>query len=439
MSTIDTHASTAPAASGAGLACIADWIGTTDHKRLGRLYLGAAASRSSASAVVVRAARRRAHLLPQGEWLDVGSLTQLFALERFGLTYLVLLPAMVGVAIAVVPLQVGARSLALPRLAVAGFWAVALRRRARRISPWSTTVAPAAATPASSTCSSLSMLLVLLGLLAGAGAVATTILTTRAPGMNMRRVPYFTWSVLVLVGGPGHRPAGAHRRSALPVRRPPLPVAQRDGGQPALQLTWAGFGFTQPLTLLFAIPVLGLLRRCRGHGQPAPVALRGPIFAGIGLAGVGVFASVTAGGRPRSRRPVPPGRSATSLKRPAAVRHRARPAAARAFSAVRLATQGLSSPSRRCRRRWCSACSRPRWCSVRPPPRWWPTSATPSWPAPRSRRAPGCCVVLAGVLAAMGAVTYWGPKWWGRTLPATPTLLLALLGGARSPPWPRCR
>ena len=42
MSTIETHASSAPAPSGAGLACVAEWIGTTDHKRLGRLYLGAA-------------------------------------------------------------------------------------------------------------------------------------------------------------------------------------------------------------------------------------------------------------------------------------------------------------------------------------------------------------------------------------------------------------
>ena len=37
--------------------------------------------------------------------------------------------------------------------------------------------------------------------------------------------------------------------------------------------------------------------------------------------------------------------------------------------------------------------------------------------------------MLADVLEAMGAVTYWGPKWWGRSLPSKATLVLALLSG----------
>jgi heme/copper-type cytochrome/quinol oxidase subunit 1 len=36
-------------------------------------------------------------------------------------------------------------------------------------------------------------------------------------------------------------------------------------------------------------------------------------------------------------------------------------------------------------------------------------------------------LVYAGVLLALGAVCYWGPKWWGRTLPAKSTIPLALL------------
>jgi cytochrome c oxidase subunit I+III len=35
--------------------------------------------------------------------------------------------------------------------------------------------------------------------------------------------------------------------------------------------------------------------------------------------------------------------------------------------------------------------------------------------------------VFAGVLAAMGAVVYWGPKWWGHSLPTKAVLPLALL------------
>ena len=52
MTTIDTHVSSAPATSGSGLACIADWLTTTDHKRIGRLYIGTGAFAFLATAVV---------------------------------------------------------------------------------------------------------------------------------------------------------------------------------------------------------------------------------------------------------------------------------------------------------------------------------------------------------------------------------------------------
>ena len=51
MTTIDTHATSAAPAS-AGLACVADWVTTTDHKKVGRLYLGTAAL-SAIGAIVV--------------------------------------------------------------------------------------------------------------------------------------------------------------------------------------------------------------------------------------------------------------------------------------------------------------------------------------------------------------------------------------------------
>jgi heme/copper-type cytochrome/quinol oxidase subunit 1 len=38
-------------------------------------------------------------------------------------------------------------------------------------------------------------------------------------------------------------------------------------------------------------------------------------------------------------------------------------------------------------------------------------------------------VVYGGTLGAMGAVAYWGPKWWGRTLPSVVSGLLVVLAG----------
>ncbi|MFM2078524.1 MAG: hypothetical protein RJA49_2414, partial [Actinomycetota bacterium] len=121
MTTIDTHATSA-APAGAGLASVADWVTTTDHKKIGRLYLGTAGL-SLLGSVVVAALLAFERTDANGTALPVNSLTQLFSVYRFGLTYMVMLPLMIGAALSVVPLQLGARSLAFPRLAATGFWA----------------------------------------------------------------------------------------------------------------------------------------------------------------------------------------------------------------------------------------------------------------------------------------------------------------------------
>jgi heme/copper-type cytochrome/quinol oxidase subunit 1 len=43
--------------------------------------------------------------------------------------------------------------------------------------------------------------LLVVGLAAISLALATTILTTRAPGMRLGRVPFFSWSVLIAAIG----------------------------------------------------------------------------------------------------------------------------------------------------------------------------------------------------------------------------------------------
>ena len=58
-----------------------------------------------------------------GTLLDADALTSCSPAYRVGLVYGVVVPLLLGVAVSVVPLQLGARSLAFPRLAAAGFWA----------------------------------------------------------------------------------------------------------------------------------------------------------------------------------------------------------------------------------------------------------------------------------------------------------------------------
>src|SRR5690606_20509385 len=95
-----------------------------------------------------------------------------------------------------VPLQLGARSIAFPRVALTGCYAwlagltlamVALGGNggigggdARMVDLFLAAHG-----------------LMALGLAASAGALATSVLTSRAPGMTMRRVPLFSWASLI--------------------------------------------------------------------------------------------------------------------------------------------------------------------------------------------------------------------------------------------------
>src|SRR3990170_1007561 len=111
-------AAPAPAATG-GLAAL---LGTVNHVGIGRLYVLAS--------LLFLVVGRVAGVLVGAERLDTSSVSILddFASRVLNLNqvadlYLFLVPAFIGVAIAVVPLQVGATTVAFPRAAAASFWA----------------------------------------------------------------------------------------------------------------------------------------------------------------------------------------------------------------------------------------------------------------------------------------------------------------------------
>src|SRR5258706_14676133 len=126
MTTIDTHAAGAAggvtASTSAGVSSVADWLTTTDHKRIGRLFISVSLV-ALLGVIVIAALLGIERIDAQAAMLDVNSMPQLFALYRVGLTFVVLVPLLLGIGIAVVPLQLSARSLTFPRLAAAGFWA----------------------------------------------------------------------------------------------------------------------------------------------------------------------------------------------------------------------------------------------------------------------------------------------------------------------------
>lgn len=290
MTTIDTHVSAAaPSATRGLLGTIADWITTTDHKRIGRLYVGASLlALLGVSAVGLLLGLDRADTTEA--LVDAGAVEQLFSVYRVGLTFLVVVPLLLGLAIAVVPLQIGARALAFPRLAAAGFWAW-LAGSGLVITAIADNGGPGGGNSRMVSMFLAAHIVLLLGLIAGAVSVATTVLTNRAPGMNMRRVPLFSWSALVQALG---------LLVVLPVLVGTLVYVYVDyrygrlgfGGNKAI-IGWIGFAFTQPATFVYALPAFGLAAETIAVSSRGRLPARGIAFTGIGLLAVGAISAVT--------------------------------------------------------------------------------------------------------------------------------------------------
>ncbi len=293
MTTIDTHphASVDPRAHaghevGRSVSGVAAWITASDHKKIGRLYV-ASALLALVGIAVVAALAGLERINTDSLTFDDGFLP-LYSLARVGLPFFVAVPLMLGLAVAIVPLQLGARALAFPRLAAAGFWSwlagVVL-----------VVVAVAAdGGPGGSDVDMVvlflgGLLVLVLGLLATTASLVTSILTTRAPGMHLRRVPPFSWSVLV---------AGIGLLLMLPVLAGTLVLVAVDVkyGSPAFDediLSWIGWSLTQPQSYVYVLPTLGLVAELGAVLARNRLALRGVVFTGIGLLGIAALAGVT--------------------------------------------------------------------------------------------------------------------------------------------------
>jgi heme/copper-type cytochrome/quinol oxidase subunit 1 len=294
MTTIESSPE-AVAASGtvddttSALGSIAGVFTSTDHKVTGRLYLaGGLLGLVATVAINVLIAVER--LDGTDTLLDVEVLPQLVDAQHVGLVFATLLPLVMAWCVFAVPLQLGARSIAFPRLASSGFWmwfggavltTIALVNNGGTLGEDANAVDLFIA----------GMGLMAIGLTATAGAVATTILTTRAPGMTMRRIPPFSWSALVFALGV---------ILVMPVLVGTLAYLFLDhrnartgfGGNEGI-LVWAGWVLTQPVTFLFAIPAVGVLSELAPvvFGRRTPV--RGVLFGGLALIGVAALAGVT--------------------------------------------------------------------------------------------------------------------------------------------------
>src|SRR6202051_2514975 len=98
-----------------------EWIVTVDHKRLGIMYI-ATSLFFFAVAGILAALMRMQLAFPNGKVLPPEVFNRLFTMHGTTMVFLVGMPFFAGLANYLVPLMIGARDMAFPRLNAFGYW-----------------------------------------------------------------------------------------------------------------------------------------------------------------------------------------------------------------------------------------------------------------------------------------------------------------------------
>ena len=184
------------------------WISTVDHKRIGILYLLSAFGFFCAGgieALIMRLQLAR----PENALISPQAFDQLFTMHGTTMIFLVAMPSLTGMANYIVPLMIGARDVAFPRLNALGFWLLffgGILLYLSFLTGGAPTVgwfnyAPLSETPFNSGTGvdyySLGLLTIGIGSIVSAINLIVTIATLRTAGLWIRRLPLFAWMVLV--------------------------------------------------------------------------------------------------------------------------------------------------------------------------------------------------------------------------------------------------
>ncbi|MCC6629724.1 MAG: cytochrome c oxidase subunit I [Chloroflexi bacterium] len=282
------------------------WLTTIDHKRIGLLY--------GTSAVLffflggIEALIMRLQLItPNGRLVTAETFNQLFTMHGTTMVFLAVMPLSAAFFNYLVPLMIGARDVAFPRLNAFSYWVFILGGIFINLS-WVFNLAPdqgwfgyanLTEKPFSSSHAVdfwvLGLQILGMSSLAAAFNFIVTIINLRAPGMRMMRMPVFVWMTLVV-------------SVLLVLAFPPLTVGltfllfdrmfgthffvPAAGGDPVLwqHVFWI---FGHPEVYILILPAMGIV------SEVLPTFSRKPLFGhafviysgiAIGFLGFGVWA-----------------------------------------------------------------------------------------------------------------------------------------------------
>jgi heme/copper-type cytochrome/quinol oxidase subunit 1 len=400
---------------------VAGWLTTADHTRIGRLFAGVSLV-ATIGVLVVGTLVMAERIDPDTTYLPAHTIEQLTSLTWLGLAFLVVVPLLLGVAIAVVPLQLGADSIAYPRAAALSFWGWLLCG-AVMVASYLMNGGPGGGDSRAIDLFLVSLMGVLAALTIGAACVAATVLTRRTAGMGVLETPPFSFASLV---------SASALVLTLPALGGKLVLLYTDqrygrivfGGTDGL-FSELGWSVLQPQTYVYGIPILGLMAEVFPVAGRQRQPMRVVVIGGLGIAGAAAVGGVLQGMQVLDLNGVTP---ITAIGRLLIY-------AITALLPVLpfLIVLGLGGLAMRT--------GRPRITA----PLLFGLAATLmgltgavvgvltpikglDLVGTVYQEAQSTYLFFAGILAGMGALTFWGPKLWGRLLPEKAVGGLAALG-----------
>ncbi len=283
-----------------------DWLTTVDHKKIGIMY-GMAAMFFLLIGGAAALAIRVQLATPNSNFLSADQYNRIFTMHGTVMVFLVVMPIGAAFANFLMPLQVGARDVAFPRINAFSFWVFLFGGLMLNTSwvlgggangGWFNYAPNNGIIYSPSTGIdfwNVGLLIAGIGSLTGAVNLITTVLNMRAPGMSLMKMPVFVWMTLVT-------------QFLLLFAIPVLTVAQilllmdrvfegnffnvQQGSDPLLwqHLFWI---FGHPEVYLMILPAFGII------SEVIPTFARKPIFGypfmvfsgiAIGFMGWGVWA-----------------------------------------------------------------------------------------------------------------------------------------------------
>jgi cytochrome c oxidase subunit 1 len=262
----------------------ASWVTTVDHKRIGILYIATSLLFFAAGGILALLIRTQL-AQPDADFLTRDRYNEAFTMHGTTMIFLVVVPILAGFANVLVPLMIGARDVAFPRLNALSYWlflfggitlyASFFASGGAAQTGW-TIYPPLSANLGGNGVDLLILSLHILSISSLAGAInfLVTIHRLRAPGMTWMRVPLFVWSIevfaaLLVVVLPA---LSAGLTMLLLDRQAGTSFFLPDEGGNAVLYQHVFWFFGHPEVYVMILPVMGIV------SEVLPVFSRKPIF-----------------------------------------------------------------------------------------------------------------------------------------------------------------